>query len=88
MQKSYLDSHRQVLAMGRFAALSIFWTVGFAIGFLGYLAYPTVSSWLSNTLPNALPNIVLNQVFIGAVISGIAGAVVSTVLVIRWSKRP
>ncbi|MFQ5969146.1 MAG: hypothetical protein ACE5J2_01440 [Nitrososphaerales archaeon] len=74
--------------MGRFAALSVFCIIGFAIGFLGYLAYPTVWSWLSNTLPNALPNLVPNPVFIGAIISGVAGAVASTFLVIRWSRRP
>jgi len=70
--------------MGRFAALSIFSAIGFSIGFLGYLASPTVYNWLSNSFPG----IVLNQVFVGAVASGIAGSIATIMLVIRWSKRP
>jgi len=84
VQKSYLDSHRKVLAMGRFAALSIFSAVGFSIGFLGYVASPTVYNWLSNSVPSIL----LSQVFIGAIVSGIASSIAAIMLVIRWSKRP
>jgi hypothetical protein len=73
-----------VLAMGRFAALFIFSAIGFTIGFLGYLASPTVYNWLSN----AVPNVVLNQVFIGAIATGVAGSIASATLINRWSKRP
>jgi len=68
--------------MGRFAALSIFSAVGFSIGFLGFLASPTVYKWLSS-----VPTAILNEVFIGAIVSGIAGSIASIMLVIRWSKR-
>ena len=84
MQKSYRDSHRKVLAMGRFAALFIFSAIGFSIGFLAYLASPTVYNWLASSVPS----VVLNQVFVGAVASGIAGSIASLMLVNRWSKRP
>ena len=84
MQKSYRDSHRKVLAMGRFAALSIFSAIGFSIGFLGYLASPTVYNWLSNSVPS----MVLNQVFVGAIASGVACSIASIMLINRWSKRP
>jgi len=73
-----------VLAMGRFAALSIFSAIGFSIGFLGYLASPTVYNWLSNSVPS----MVLNQVFVGAIASGVACSIASIMLINRWSKRP
>ena len=38
--------------MGRFAALSIFSAIGFTIGFLGYLSYPTVVTWIINAVPS------------------------------------
>ncbi len=69
--------------MGRFAALFIFSAIGFSIGFLGYLASPTMYSWLSKSAPS----IALNEVFIGAIVAGIAGSIASMTLVIRWSKR-
>lgn len=70
--------------MGRFAALSIFSAIGFSIGFLGYLASPTVYNWLSSSVPS----IILNQVFIGALVSGIAVSIAAIMIVTRWSKRP
>jgi len=70
--------------MGRFAALFIFSAIGFSIGFLGYLASPTMNSWLSNSVPS----LALNEVFIGAIVAGIVGSIASMTLVIRWSKRP
>ncbi len=69
--------------MGRFAALFIFSAIGFSIGFLGYLASPTLYSWLSNSFPS----MALNGVFTGAIVAGIAGSIASMTLVIRWSKR-
>lgn len=83
-QKSYQDSHKKVLAMGRLAALSIFSAIGFIIGFLGYLAYPTVLIWVSS----AVPSLLISQAFIGAVASGTAGLVASLILVMRWAKKP
>ncbi|MFQ5940510.1 MAG: hypothetical protein ACE5KA_02270 [Nitrososphaerales archaeon] len=70
--------------MGRLAALFIFSAIGFAIGFLAYLAHPTISTWAFN----AVPSLLLSQAFIGAVGSGIAGLVASLILVIRWAKKP
>jgi hypothetical protein len=65
-RKSYQDSLRKVLAMGRLAALSIFSLLGFTIGFLVYLAHPTVSSWIINSVPNLL----ISQTFVGSAPSG------------------
>ena len=70
--------------MGRLAALAIFSAVGYTIGFLGYLAYPTFSTWVFTGIPSLL----LSQAFIGAVASGMAGLIATLALVIRWSKKP
>jgi len=86
VQKSYRDSHRKVLAMGRLAALFIFSAIGFSLGFLGYAASPTVYSWLS-AVPTA-SSAVSNQIFLGAIVTGIAFSIGSIMLVTRWSKRP
>jgi hypothetical protein len=70
--------------MGRLAALLIFSTIGFSIGFFAYVASPTVYNWFSESLPN----VVLTQLFIGAITSGAAGAGASIALIYRWSRRP
>ncbi|MBE43803.1 MAG: hypothetical protein CMO16_01305 [Thaumarchaeota archaeon] len=73
-----------MLAMGRFAALSIFSAIGFTIGFLGYLSYPTVVTWIIN----AVPSLLFSQAFIGAIVSGMVGLIASLALVIRWANNP
>lgn len=70
--------------MGRVAALFIFSAIGFSIGFLGYLASPTVYEWLANSVPS----IAVSQALIGAIVSGAAGSAASLVLITRWSKKP
>jgi len=70
--------------MGRLAALSVFSAIGFSIGFLGYVASPTMNNWLSG----AVPGFILNQVFLGAIVAGIIASLASAVVVNRWSKRP
>lgn len=67
--------------MGRKAVLAGFWTVGFAIGFFGYVLFPTLSGLLK-----VLPNILYNEMFIGALISGAIGSTVSTLAVELWGR--
>lgn len=69
--------------MGRLAALSIFSSIGFTIGFLTYLAFPTISILASN----AVPSILLGNVFIGAIAAGVAGLAASLALVTRWARK-
>ena len=71
--------------MGRLAALFIFSAIGFSIGFLGYVASPTLNNWLS-AVPTA--GSVSSQIVIGAIVTGIAFSIGSIMLVTRWSKRP
>ncbi len=69
--------------MGRLAALSIFSIIGFTLGFLAYLAFPTMST----LAVKAVPSLLLSQFFIGAVASGVIGLVASLVLVTRWARK-
>lgn len=66
--------------MGRAAALAIFGAIGFAIGSLSFLAAPLVANWM--------PTIVIDQAIAFAMISGAAGAAISTTVVSVWAKRP
>jgi hypothetical protein len=66
--------------MGRTIALAIFGAIGFAIGSLSFLAAPLLASWL--------PTIVIDQAVAFALVSGAAGAAISTTVVSMWAKRP
>jgi hypothetical protein len=66
--------------MGRAIALTIFGSIGFAIGFLSFLAAPLVANWM--------PTIVIDQALAFATISGAAGAAISTAVISVWAKRP
>jgi hypothetical protein len=66
--------------MGRTIVLAIFGAIGFAIGSLSFLAAPLVANWM--------PTIVIDQAVAFAMISGAAGAAISTTVVSVWAKRP
>jgi hypothetical protein len=66
--------------MARIPVLAIFGTIGFAIGFLSFLAAPLLANWL--------PTIVIDQALAFATISGAAGAAISTTVVSMWARRP
>jgi hypothetical protein len=66
--------------MGRTSVLAIFGAIGFAIGSLSFLAAPLVAAWL--------PTIIIDQALAFAMISGAAGAAISTTVVSVWAKRP
>ncbi|HXG08014.1 MAG TPA: hypothetical protein VNI77_11900 [Nitrososphaera sp.] len=66
--------------MGRALVLAVFGAIGFAIGSLSYLAAPIIANWL--------PSIVIDQAIAFALISGAAGAGISTTLVSVWARRP
>jgi hypothetical protein len=66
--------------MARALALAIFGSIGFAIGFLSFLAAPLVANWM--------PTIVIDQAMAFATLSGAAGAAISTTVVSMWARRP
>ena len=67
--------------VSRTGILAVFGAIGFAIGFLAFLASPTVAHALATIL-----HIDANVVF--ALISGVAGAAISTSVITFWARRP
>jgi hypothetical protein len=66
--------------MGRALVLAVFGAIGFAIGSLSFLAAPLVATWM--------PSIIIDQAVAFALVSGAAGAAISTTVVSAWAKRP
>lgn len=69
--------------MSRFTPLFIFSITGFTIGFLGFLASPTLYAWLTSSVPGFF----LDSVFMTALGFGAAGTITSLALVIHWSRH-
>ena len=65
----------------RTAILAIFGAIGFAIGFIAFLASPAVASALGVILP-------VDASVIFALISGVAGATISTTVITLWARKP
>jgi hypothetical protein len=66
--------------VSRTVILAIFGAIGFTIGFLAFLASPTVVSALSALLP-------VDASIVFALISGVAGATISTTVISLWARR-
>jgi ABC-type transport system involved in cytochrome c biogenesis permease subunit len=67
----------------RAGIIGIFAAVGFAIGFMAYLATPAVGQYLKEIWPTLM----LDQSIIFAMICGGAGAAISTITVTAWAKK-
>ena len=67
--------------VSRTGILAIFGAIGFAIGFLAFLVSPTVANALAAILP-------VDASVIFALISGVAGATISTTVISLWARRP
>jgi len=67
--------------VSRTGILAVFGAIGFAIGFVALLASPTVADALATIL-----NVDASIVF--ALISGVAGAAISTSVITLWARRP
>ena len=65
----------------RAGIIGIFAAVGFAIGFMAYLATPAVGQYLKAIWP------MLDQSIILAMVCGGAGAAISTITVTAWAKK-
>ncbi|HEX6561504.1 MAG TPA: hypothetical protein VF016_05690 [Nitrososphaera sp.] len=65
----------------RAGIIGIFAAVGFAIGFMAYLATPAVGQYLKAIWP------MLDQSIIMAMVCGGAGAAISTITVTAWAKK-
>lgn len=70
--------------VSRTGVLGIFGAIGFAIGFLAFLATPAIT----DALTIILPQIIVDKSIAFAMVSGFAGAAISTTVVNVWAKRP
>lgn len=67
----------------RVGVIAIFATIGFAVGFLAFLASPAVAQ----ALAAVLPTLTLDPSIVFATITGAVGALISTITVTAWAKR-
>ncbi|MCJ7637723.1 MAG: hypothetical protein MUO21_09570 [Nitrososphaeraceae archaeon] len=68
--------------MGRKSIIFGFGLLGFILGFLGYVAWPSINAWLIYFLPQ----IFSNELIFGAVLSGIVGSIIMMFSVALWVK--
>ena len=67
----------------RTGVIAIFAAIGFAVGFLAYLASPVVGQ----AIVALIPSLSIDPSIVFAMITGAAGALVSTVTVTAWARR-
>jgi hypothetical protein len=67
----------------RTTAIAMFGAVGFAVGFFAYLASPMIGQ----ALLALIPALATDPTIVFAIVTGAAGALVSTVTVTAWARR-
>lgn len=67
----------------RAGVIAIFAAIGFAVGFFAYLASPAVGQ----ALMTLIPALAIDPSIVFAMITGAAGALVSTVTVTAWARK-
>jgi uncharacterized protein YacL len=68
--------------MSRGPVILLFWVIGFAIGFAGYLVVPDIAEWFGRAMPSFI-----DHKTVGALVAGIVGSAVSTLTIVRWANR-
>ena len=69
--------------MGRVKAILGIWLIGYAVGFIAYLAYPALADALAALIP-FLMNI--DSRLVGATITGLATSLITVAAVAAWAK--
>ena len=68
--------------MSRGFVIFLFWTMGFAIGFAGYLVLPDIAEWFGKAMPGFV-----DHETVGALVAGIVGSTISTLTIVKWANR-
>jgi len=68
--------------MNRFIIVLIFWSLGFIGGIIGYFILPFIANFFKSYIPN-----ILSRFFLEALIAGIIGFCISTVVVLLWANK-
>jgi len=71
-----------MITMGRISVMIGLWLVGFVVGFVGFIIFDALASFLMNLLP-FLAN--LDVYLIRAALSGVVASIVTVIVVIVWS---
>ncbi len=68
--------------MGRYLSIIGIWMAGFALGFIGYLAYPALSQMIITILPFLMR---IDSQVLGALVAGMASSFVTVLVVSVWA---
>ncbi len=68
--------------MNRFTIVLIFWSLGFIGGIIGYFILPFIANFFKSFIPN-----LLSKFFLEALIAGIIGSGISTIVVLLWANK-
>mgnify|MGYP000747458996 CR=1 FL=1 len=69
--------------MGRVKALLGIWLIGYAIGFIAYLAFPAIADALAALIPFLMR---IDPRLVGATITGFATSLITVAGVAAWAK--
>ena len=68
--------------MNRFLIVLIFWSIGFIGGIIGYFILPFIANFFKSFIHN-----LLSTFFVEALIAGIIGSGISTVVILLWANK-
>ena len=68
--------------MNRFIIVLIFWFIGFIGGIIGYFSLSFIANFFKSFIPN-----LLSKFFVEALIAGIIGSGISTVVILLWANK-
>jgi len=69
--------------MGRVKAILGIWLIGYALGFIAYLAFPALADALAALVPFLMS---IDPRLVGATITGLATSLITVAAVAAWAK--
>lgn len=69
--------------MGRVKAILGIWLIGYALGFVAYLAFPVLADALAALIPFLM---MIDSRLVGATITGLATSLITVAAVAAWAK--
>jgi len=69
--------------MGRVKAILGIWLIGYALGFIAYLAFPVLADAIAALIPFLMS---IDARLVGATITGLATSLITVAAVAAWAK--
>jgi hypothetical protein len=69
--------------MGRVKAILGIWLIGYALGFIAYLAFPALADALAALIPLLVS---IDPRLVGATVTGLATSLITVAAVAAWAK--